>query len=172
MKKRVFSNNNIISYSDYLRNKILSCKKPSFFDKIRFCDIKNTCNKPPITIIQGTTSFICNKHIKPLCNNFGTLYPYGHYLCKGKEYKNFCNEQVDNQNSLNNNANNVNNANNANNANNVNDAIETSTSNVPLNTLNLTNNSLVLNDIYNKLYDIRSRNINYKESKMTTSMTN
>ena len=60
---------------------------------INNCNSIYPCIKSPITLIQGTTSYICDNNIPE--NNTckitkQTLYPYGYYLCKN----NVCNTCV------------------------------------------------------------------------------
>jgi hypothetical protein len=49
---------------------------------IRLCEIKNVCDKSPINIIQGKTSYNCNTNIEDYdCKNPLKLYPHGLYAC-------------------------------------------------------------------------------------------
>jgi hypothetical protein len=106
MSYRVFSDNKIVSYSDYINKK--KCYKK--IDQKRYINSYSTflnlkqncinncysiypCIKSPMTLIQGTTSYICDNNIPE--NNTckitkQTLYPYGYYLCKN----NVCNTCV------------------------------------------------------------------------------
>ena len=99
MSYRPFSNNKIISYSDYNNKKINNCKqiyKNKYINSsskvlnlkkkcINNCLSLYPCVKAPMTLIQGKTSYICNKNISEddVCKILKqTLYPYGYYLCK------------------------------------------------------------------------------------------
>jgi hypothetical protein len=62
-----------IPYSLYLNN---------IKSYIRLCEIKNVCDKSPINIIQGKTSYNCNTNIEDYtCKNPLKLYPHGLYAC-------------------------------------------------------------------------------------------
>ena len=107
MSHRPFSNNKIMTYNDYNKQKKCYagglCKKKyinsySTFINLKQKCIKNCrsicpCIKSPMTIIQGKTSYICNAN-NPNKNDCEilkqTLYPYGYYLCKN----NVCNTCV------------------------------------------------------------------------------
>jgi hypothetical protein len=73
MRRRIFSDNPIVSYDD-------QNKKIKAYAKTKFVMMKGipAC-VPPKTIIQGTTSYICysNPNSSYLKNNSPILYPYG-----------------------------------------------------------------------------------------------
>jgi len=49
---------------------------------IGLCEIKNVCDKSPINIIQGKTSYNCNTNVEDyICKNPLKLYPHGLYTC-------------------------------------------------------------------------------------------
>ena len=104
MSYRPFSNNKIITYNDYIKQKKLYTKKicekkymnsySTFItlkqNQINNCQPIYPCIKAPMTIIQGKTSYICNDNIEKndTCNIIKkSLYPYGYYLCEN----NVCN---------------------------------------------------------------------------------
>jgi len=107
MSNRPFSNNKIISYTDYTNKKTNACNqiyKNNYINSsskminlkkkcINNCILLNPCIKAPMTILQGKTSYICNnaEEQSETCNIMKqTLYPYGYYLCKN----NTCNTCV------------------------------------------------------------------------------
>jgi hypothetical protein len=73
MRRRIFSDNKIVSYDDHN-------KKIKAYAKSKFTMMKGipAC-VPPKTIIQGTTSYICynNADTRYLKNSSLTMYPYG-----------------------------------------------------------------------------------------------
>ena len=73
MRRRIFSDNNIVSYDDHN-------KKIKSYAKTKFVMMKGipAC-VPPKTIIQGTTSYTCysNPNATYLKNNALSMYPYG-----------------------------------------------------------------------------------------------
>ena len=107
MSHRPFSNNKIITYNDYNKQKKCHlknmCKKKYIDSYSTFITLKQKCVincrsiypciKAPINIIQGKYSYICNNNIpeNDSCRIIKqTLYPYGYYLCKN----NVCNTCV------------------------------------------------------------------------------
>jgi hypothetical protein len=82
---RVFSNQNTLSFNDYIKikkNKNKICKKCC-----NKCN-KNICDKSPLSIVQARTSYICKNNVDSRTCNQEILYPYGLYLCQDK----ICNE--------------------------------------------------------------------------------
>lgn len=107
MSHRPFSNNKIITYNDYIKQKKCYpknlCQKRFINSYEIFLNLKQKhinncqpiypCIKSPMTIIQGKTSYICDNNIEKnnTCKNIKqTLYPYGYYLCNN----NVCNTCV------------------------------------------------------------------------------
>lgn len=106
MSHRPFSNNKILTYNDYNKQKKCHTKigqKRYINSYSTFLNLKQKCInncrsiypcvKAPMTIIQGKTSYICNNNIleNDACKIIKqTLYPYGYYLCKN----NVCNTCV------------------------------------------------------------------------------
>ena len=102
MSYRVFSKQITNSYNDYINNKKFmelnkynnknnnsknnNCSYEYYLNKEKACINKceyNVCNKSPITVLQGKTSFICNPTMNTIDElHIGVLFPYGHYLCK------------------------------------------------------------------------------------------
>ena len=86
---RPFSNNKIISYNDYNKQK-LKCKqtnKNNYINSQKILELKcfhtDNCADAPLTIINGKTSYI----YKPLTICKPVLYPYGYYLCNTNSNK-------------------------------------------------------------------------------------
>ena len=143
MSHRPFSNNKIISYNDYNKQKIYNCKqiyKNNYINSsskllnlkkkcINNCVSLYPCIKSPITILQGKMSYICNNtsEQRESCNIIKQiLYPYGYYLCKN----NRCNTCV--------------------NLAAINNVIETDDLNTENNDLNYLNSYIGCNDTNNK----------------------
>jgi len=100
MIRRPFSNNKIITYTDYTNKKKNNCKRiyknkqVNSYSELLFlkqkcvnnCRSLYPCIKAPITLIQANNSYICNPNInndEDSCKILKqTLYPYGYYLCK------------------------------------------------------------------------------------------
>ena len=78
--RRVFSNNNIVTYDDHIRKKKELAKR-------NFTILKgvNACI-PPKTMLHAPESYICyEKYMGTNINETNTLYPYG--LVKQHAYK-------------------------------------------------------------------------------------
>ena len=91
MKYRPFSNNKIVSYNDYIKNKTFGSKYSmlTHYNKVLVvsCKPEYPCLQSPINLIQGKTSYICdpNKNNIDFCTSIKpVLYPYGFYLCKNE----------------------------------------------------------------------------------------
>ena len=98
---RLFSNQYTHSSSDYTNYKkvsssrctesvgpkgtspyfcLMTCNKANVLK----CEEKDLCNRAPINLEQGKTSYICRENIletNVLCKEPIVLYPYGKYLC-------------------------------------------------------------------------------------------
>lgn len=78
--RRIFSNNNVVTYDDHIRKK----------KKMAICNYtimkKENEYIPPKTLLHATTSYIYyEKYMSTNINETNTLYPYG--LVKENEYK-------------------------------------------------------------------------------------
>jgi hypothetical protein len=107
MTNRPFSNNKIISYTDYISDKRgiinksnhlkeskqnIQKRYANYSNLIQYKNRKYThcpplmpCLASPLTIIQGNSSYICelSKKESYVCKDVkAVLYPYGHYLCR------------------------------------------------------------------------------------------
>ena len=98
--RRPFSNNKIITYTDYTNKKKNNCKRiyknkqVNSYSELLFlkqkcvnnCRSLYPCIKAPMTLIQANTSYICNPNNndeeEPCKVIKRSLYPYGYYLCK------------------------------------------------------------------------------------------
>ena len=84
---RVFSRQQTNSYSDVLnkkKRKLFRCINLPINNNIHHCQFNNICEKAPINLIQGKTSYICfDDANNNICKKL-KLYPYGFYQCGEK----------------------------------------------------------------------------------------